>query len=92
MIKGLFKCDSLVRGTDRIPIGRVILNKPYVEGENVEVVLLSLLKNKVNIHTVRGMIVYIDGEPYKIPEDLNDVKIISDTIYVMLNHFVLIKC
>ena len=65
-----FKQDHIVRDAKGGPLGKIILrnDNAYEEGKDIEVALLKIplvLKGNIQESTV-----YIDGHPYKLPENL----------------------
>ncbi len=69
------------------PVGRVVLARDYKEGENVAVAVLKVPRSCMEY--VLGQVVYIDGEAYRIPSDLNPIKVGGNKLEHLLNNFYL---
>jgi hypothetical protein len=90
LISKVFEGDRLVRRADGTPLGRVILAKDYVEGENVYVSLMEIPKSFISCRDLlKGLELYIDMNMYKVPIDLNDFKISDSNMKWFLNSFIL---
>jgi hypothetical protein len=68
-----FEKDGLVRNAQGIPLGRIVLAEPYVKGEDISVATLTVPLNQSE--SLLGSMYYIDGQPYKLPDDLPTVKL-----------------
>jgi hypothetical protein len=67
------------------PAGRVILAKPYQEGEDLAVTLLRV--PKVLYPGILGQVFYVDGKAYKVPAKLNPIKVGGNKREHLLNGF-----
>ena len=83
----VFERDRILRDRNLKPVGRVILARSYVEGENVAVSLLRVPKQIYA--SVLGQVFYLDGVPYRVPGDLNPIKIGGNGLDHLLNNFYL---
>ena len=71
------------------PVGRVILARDYKLGENVAITLLRV--PRCLYPRIIGQVFYIDGHPYRVPVDIDPVKIGGNKIDHLLNSFYLEK-
>jgi hypothetical protein len=81
----VFERDRILRDENWKPVGRIILGKPYVEGEPLAVTLLKV--PKVLYSGVRGHIFYVDGRAYRVPQKLDPVKVGGNGTDHLLNNF-----
>jgi hypothetical protein len=83
----VFERDRILRDENLRPVGRVILARPYVAGENVAVSILRVPKSYCS--SVLGRVFYLDGKPYRVPRDLNTIKVGGNGLDHLLNNFYL---
>lgn len=69
------------------PVGRVILARPYVEGESLAVSILKVPKQYFS--SILGQVFWIDGFEYKVPNDLNPIKVGGNKLDFLVNNFYL---
>lgn len=84
-----FTRDHILRDREMRPVGRVILGKAYIEGEKVAVTLLKVPRSLYP--GVLGQVFYIDQQAYKVPIDLNPVKVGGNKVDHLLNNFYMEK-
>lgn len=84
-----FSKDHLVRTSSGKPLGRVIMSSNYKEGEDIQIALLEI--PMVFVKAVKGYVLYIDGNPYRIPKELPDIRITKTGLKWVINTFVLEK-
>jgi len=82
-----FERDRLVRDKNMKPLGRVILAQPYKEGENIAVTLLRVPRSLCE--KVLGAVFYIDEQPYRVPVEVDPVKVGGNKMEHLVNNFYL---
>jgi len=84
-----FKRDHAVRDRMGRPIGRIVLrdDSAYEEGEPVDVALLTVPVTE--IAKIKALVLYLDGHPYRVPEDVPDARIIISMGRHRVNSFML---
>ena len=85
----VFERDRVLRDIDMKPVGRIILAKPYKEGEDLAVTLLRV--PRILYPGVLGQIFYVDQAAYRVPTDIDLVKVGGNKIDHLLNSFYLRK-
>ena len=83
----VFDRDRVVRDASWKPVGRIILAKPYVEGEPVAVTLLKVPRSLCS--GVLGKTFYLDGVAYRVPIKLDPVKVGGNVLEHFVNNFYL---
>jgi len=71
---GTFIYDKVVRDKYGIPKGRVILKNDQEYEQGMDAIPVVLLKMSMK-SGVLGLVVYVDGEAYKIPTDIEKSKV-----------------
>lgn len=83
-----FSKDHMARDEIGKPIARVVMvDSDYVEGENIKVAVVEIPK-VFNLRP-KGLVLYIDGDKYKIPENIPDLKITNTINKILVNNFYL---
>lgn len=86
MIK-TFALDKMLRDSSGKPIARVILAKDYVPGE--EIYVFSLEHPRQFFESAKGKSVYVDGEEYKVQDEIHPVKVSTGKIRGVVNNIIL---
>lgn len=84
-----FSRDRIVRDSKNRPIGRAVLRDDFKPYEDLKVVVLKIPLVKTDGETVLGMTVYINEEPYLIPNDLPKSKVMSNKLDHRVGTFIL---
>ena len=80
-----FERDRVLRDKDMKPVGRIILGKPYREGEDLAVVLLRVPRSLYP--GVLGQVFYVDQQAYRVPTDIDPVRVGGNKIDHLINSF-----
>ena len=82
-----FRHDHVLRDEKNRPLARAILrdDRVYEEGEPIEVAILTVPVAKMK--KVRGRTFWVDGVPYRIPDDLSPLKLKEVAGKHMINNF-----
>lgn len=83
----VFERDRVLRDKQMKPVGRIILGKPYKAGEDLAVTLLRV--PRVLYPGVLGQVFYVDQQAYRVPTDVDPVKVGGNKIDHLLNSFYL---
>lgn len=83
----VFSKDRILRDRNMKPVGRVILARPYLEGENIAVTLLKVPRSLYG--SILGAVFYVDGTPYKVPVNVDRVKVGGNKLEHFVNSFYL---
>lgn len=67
------------------PVGRVILARPYIAGEPLAVSVLKVPKQYFS--SILGQVFWIDGLAYKVPNNLNPIKVTGNKLDFLVNNF-----
>ncbi|GAF93990.1 unnamed protein product [marine sediment metagenome] len=84
-----FEKDHVVRDSKGLPLGRIILrdDSSYEEGKPLDVALLTV--SAMRTRNVMGLLYYLDGHPYRIPEDLPALRIVTAQGRHRVNSFIM---
>ena len=85
----VFERDRVLRDAQMKPVGRIILGKPYVEGQDLAVTLLRVPRSLYP--GVLGQVFYVDQVAYRVPTDVDPVKVGGNKIDHLINSFYLRK-
>lgn len=82
-----FRHDHVLRDEKNRPLARVILrdDRGYVEGEPIAVAILTVPVAKMK--KVQGRTFWVDGTPYRVPDDLLPMKLKEVAGKHMINNF-----
>ena len=84
-----FVTDHLVRDVSGRPTGRIVLASDYEEGKDIAVAVMDV--SATDKKALAGMVFYIDGNQYKVPEDLPDLRFTKTSGKLLINNFYLRK-
>ena len=82
----VFERDHIMRDKQMKPVGRVILNGEYLEGERLAVTLLRVPR-LLYPDGVLGQVFFIDQVAYRVPTDVNPIKVGGNKVDHLINSF-----
>jgi len=85
----VFGRDRILRDSEMKPVGRVILARDYKAGEDIAITLLRVPKGLYP--GVLGQVFYVDGYAYRVPVDIDPVKVGGNRVDHLINGFYLEK-
>jgi len=85
----MFRHDHVLRDQKGLPVGRVVLvdDSSYEEGEPIAVALMTVPLAKMM--KLKGRLFYVDGIPYKLPDDISALKMKTSAGKHLVNNFYL---
>jgi len=84
----VFERDRILRDKQMKPVGRIILNGVYTEGQRLAVTLLRVPK-LLYPDGVLGQVFYVDQVPYRVPTDIHAIKVGGNKADHLVNGFYL---
>ncbi len=82
-----FEKDGIARNSSGKPAARIVLAGSYLEGANIAVAIMEIPNGDKEF--LKGSIYYIDGNIYRVPKDIPDVRFTVGTDKIIINNFYL---
>jgi hypothetical protein len=88
-----FSADRLIRNEHGHPRGRCVFKSRFKYEQGMQEIPVAMCEfPKVFVSDPRGLVFYIDGMPYSVSKDINDVRLNkSNPTKVVLNNFSFVR-